>query len=408
MDGKEDFVTAEHQQNDQEKRRQYALSIGQVGSFLEAGIYDQAFLMKPGFSMSTMTALKAAADAGIRTYVITQANINAVLPIMQTDANTKQDIQNAIAAGKRVTASQNDITVAGFTGIGYIVEDPQTGAAAYLISGGTNGGDSPSHANVFPTPQIPFTSDIGFLLGSSLRNASAKIAVANGQIVGIVFPATMGIAGTAAGAAVAAAILLLIYLFYILLKRLLDDALNNRRPRDDQPKKKYRYYTTVSTLEKIVTGDLKYGIPPYAIVSSMGPPGGDAPPQGPTFGTGVYVSPLDHPLNQGVGCPITFAQSETIANGFQIPRPGEINSSLVGAWLELEQTIEGPPVIVESGPDTVNAAGFRETIIRSPLAPTGILMPSGTYKKQLLLDRPDIGMTVGFRAVKSCPEMTFP
>ena len=141
--------------------------------------------MKPGFSMSTMTALKAAADAGIRTYVITQANVNAVLPVMQTDANTKQDIQNAIAAGKRVTASQNDITVAGFTGIGYIVEDPQTGAAAYLIGGGTNGGNSPAGGFAYPMPQVTATPVLGFILGSTLRSAGMGIVAVGGVATGL-------------------------------------------------------------------------------------------------------------------------------------------------------------------------------------------------------------------------------
>lgn len=395
LDGKEDFVVAEHRQSDQEKRKQYALTIGQVGSYLEAAIYEQAFLMKPGFSMSTMTALKAAADKGIRTYVITQANVGAVLPLMQTDANTKEDIRNAVASGKRVTASQNDITIAGFTGIGYVVEDPQTGAGAYLISGGKNGGDSPSHENVFPTPQIPFSPVIGLMLASNLRDVNAKIAVENGQIVGIVFPATLQFVGAAAGAAAGAAILLLIYLFYILLKKFLEDALNNRRPRDDQPKKVYRYYTTGDTLDKVSKG--------YVIWASMGPPEGPLPPAGPTFGTGVYVTAHDEPINQGVRCPMTYEQRLFIVTQLQIPRPGRENPDSIDGWLEIEQTIEGLPVVVESGPDLVNSRGVQESVIRSPLVP----VPANVGRKMLVLDRPNLGITTGFKAVKSCPEYSF-
>jgi len=49
------------------------------------------------------------------------------------------DIRNALAAGKDVTVHQAPITQSGWTGSGYIITDPATGAGAYMISGGANG-----------------------------------------------------------------------------------------------------------------------------------------------------------------------------------------------------------------------------------------------------------------------------
>ena len=49
------------------------------------------------------------------------------------------EIQNALAAGKEVTVHQSPITQSGWTGSGYIITDPATGAGAYKISGGANG-----------------------------------------------------------------------------------------------------------------------------------------------------------------------------------------------------------------------------------------------------------------------------
>lgn len=49
------------------------------------------------------------------------------------------DIQNAVSAGKAVTVSKTNITDNGWTGCGYIVINPETGAGAYMISGGLNG-----------------------------------------------------------------------------------------------------------------------------------------------------------------------------------------------------------------------------------------------------------------------------
>jgi hypothetical protein len=50
------------------------------------------------------------------------------------------EIQNALNAGRTVTVHEAPITVSGWTGTGYIIDDPATGAGAYKISGGANGG----------------------------------------------------------------------------------------------------------------------------------------------------------------------------------------------------------------------------------------------------------------------------
>lgn len=51
----------------------------------------------------------------------------------------KADIQNGVNAGKEVTVSKTEINFNGWTGCGYIIIDPNTGAGAYMISGGMNG-----------------------------------------------------------------------------------------------------------------------------------------------------------------------------------------------------------------------------------------------------------------------------
>lgn len=50
-----------------------------------------------------------------------------------------EDVQNAVAAGKIVTISQSMIHYKGWTGTGYVLLDPKTGAGAYLIGGGMDG-----------------------------------------------------------------------------------------------------------------------------------------------------------------------------------------------------------------------------------------------------------------------------
>jgi len=51
-----------------------------------------------------------------------------------------EEIQAALAQGKEVTVSQNNIATAGWIGVGYIITDPITGSSAWKITSGSNGG----------------------------------------------------------------------------------------------------------------------------------------------------------------------------------------------------------------------------------------------------------------------------
>lgn len=85
-------------------------------------------------------ALQIATSQGQKIYTIDKTNISTVLPLISHDSGTISDIQNAVAAGKIVTVSQSKVTVNGWTGSGYIILDPTTGAGAYMIGGGADGG----------------------------------------------------------------------------------------------------------------------------------------------------------------------------------------------------------------------------------------------------------------------------
>jgi hypothetical protein len=51
-----------------------------------------------------------------------------------------QDIVAAVEAGKTVLVSAREVVRDTWAGVGYIIQDPVTGAGAYLIEGGLNGG----------------------------------------------------------------------------------------------------------------------------------------------------------------------------------------------------------------------------------------------------------------------------
>jgi hypothetical protein len=92
--------------------------------------------------VSAMKALSLAARQGQKVYTLNAANQTnhaTLLAQVTIDPQAMAEIQNALAAGKEVTVHQLPITQSGWTGSGYIITDPATGAGAYKISGGANG-----------------------------------------------------------------------------------------------------------------------------------------------------------------------------------------------------------------------------------------------------------------------------
>ena len=87
-----------------------------------------------------MKAMAKASSAGQRIYRITHANQATVLPLIQHDASTLNEIRSALAAGRVVITHTNSVSVLGWTGAGYVLLEPDIGSAAWKISGGANGG----------------------------------------------------------------------------------------------------------------------------------------------------------------------------------------------------------------------------------------------------------------------------
>ncbi|MEW6054935.1 MAG: hypothetical protein AB1552_14330, partial [Nitrospirota bacterium] len=126
-----------------EQPKQFFLTSGMNGSALEHSVPEQLFSTPetPAQGISAVKALQIANEQGIPIYTINQTNINNIFPQLQVDSDVKSDIQNAVNAGKEVTVSKTDIAFNGWTGCGYIIIDPITGAGAYMISGGHSGGE---------------------------------------------------------------------------------------------------------------------------------------------------------------------------------------------------------------------------------------------------------------------------
>ncbi|HEV2844580.1 MAG TPA: transglutaminase-like domain-containing protein, partial [Thermoanaerobaculia bacterium] len=123
----------------------YMKQSGMAGSYLEGSVFDQLEDSEnaPIRGISSMHLIAEAADLGVPIYHITAANSAAVLPLLQLSSAVENDIRTAVNQGKTVLAPERNISHGQWQGVGYIISDETTGAGAYLISGGLNGGGYP-------------------------------------------------------------------------------------------------------------------------------------------------------------------------------------------------------------------------------------------------------------------------
>jgi hypothetical protein len=124
-----------------------------IGSYLEGAVFEQLFNRERGAGVSAVQLLADANAQGIPVYVVTAANLAQVQPKLAIDADAKADIVNAVSAGRTAYVPERAPLHGEWQGLGYIIEDPQTGAGAYLIKGGLNGGsDNPCNPEPEPEP----------------------------------------------------------------------------------------------------------------------------------------------------------------------------------------------------------------------------------------------------------------
>lgn len=122
---------------DRQAGKAYMLSAGIIGSAMEHGIFEQ---MMETPSVSTIKVLQEANARGIPIYAVTKENIEDVLPNLDVSKSVKNDVVNAVNAGKTVTIPARNIQYYGWSGTGYIILDQSSGSAAYMITGGLAGG----------------------------------------------------------------------------------------------------------------------------------------------------------------------------------------------------------------------------------------------------------------------------
>jgi hypothetical protein len=118
------------------ERFRFMTQSGVQGSYLESSVLDQVFSRLPGTSHSTTQVLLDAASEQVPVYTLNAGNVAAVLPTLEVSADTRSELAAAVQAGKIVVVPK----YAPRGVMGYIIQDPETGAGAYLIDSGASGG----------------------------------------------------------------------------------------------------------------------------------------------------------------------------------------------------------------------------------------------------------------------------
>lgn len=190
-----------------EKQRRYVEQTGLVGSMLEGAVPEALFSKPLGFGSNSATLLNLANEQGIPLHFITSANASSQMPQLNHSPEVMNDISNAIAAGYTVLIPRTSQTNGQWSGSGYIMRDPRTGAGDYRISGGLSGdAQTDCGRSTRPVPvEYPAMSIVSLLLLA----ASPIILNDDDEISGLGVAAlvigVLAIVLTAGGAGVAAA-----------------------------------------------------------------------------------------------------------------------------------------------------------------------------------------------------------
>lgn len=122
---------------DTNDEKQFMILTGVDASISENRIFEDTYDEE---AISAVKILELASDQGIPIYDIDSSNIGTILPLLNVSSSVKNYITDAVNNGRVVTIARDEIVVGQWQGTGFIVMDPVTGAAGYIIAGGQNGG----------------------------------------------------------------------------------------------------------------------------------------------------------------------------------------------------------------------------------------------------------------------------
>ncbi len=149
----------------------FMLMAGHNSSAAEHAVFEE--ITPDMYAVSAVKIMSEAMKQGIPIYEINSANIGVTLPRLQITSETRENITNAVASGKKVYIPERSIQYYDWRGDGYEIIDPSTNAGAYMISGGLAGGGTAQNNSGLPFTMDTLLQAIGF---TTLREAFRQIS----------------------------------------------------------------------------------------------------------------------------------------------------------------------------------------------------------------------------------------
>lgn len=144
--------------------------LGMTSSVLENQTLEQMMSVE---SISATKAIQLANERGMPIHHINQSNVTTEIVALNVSEDVKYAIRNAVNQGLIVSVPESDLQVNQWYGVGWIVENPSTGAGAYMISGCLMGGETTKPIVAMSPNQNPSCDLVDALLFDDVYRAIA-------------------------------------------------------------------------------------------------------------------------------------------------------------------------------------------------------------------------------------------
>ena len=137
-------------------------------------------------SVSADKAMALAHKQSIATVHIDQTNVGSVLGTLPYGQDVKDDISSWISAGGVADVPQAALTCLRWTGVGYLLSDPQTGEAKYQLAGSLSGGVTVMDVEEILAKINAFLAQFSNANVNPDPNQATKLEVASWDVVPVV------------------------------------------------------------------------------------------------------------------------------------------------------------------------------------------------------------------------------
>jgi len=165
--------------SDAEMENKIQYSIGMVSSQLESSVIDQICDIQ---SVSSTNIIRYSKLNDINICMLSSLNDDEINNL-SINNNAKEIIKDKLNKGYIITVPENDITINGWTGSGYIVYNPENSSAEYILSRDTSSNGGCSSNSISLTSMIAIFFSTEALLGSAVFCANALTAISFAGII---------------------------------------------------------------------------------------------------------------------------------------------------------------------------------------------------------------------------------